>query len=210
MSSIDGTPTQEADRRPSRREGRAFAYRHRSRPRRRTPGLRRTTNTGCSPLPLVLPETRCRLASETPPNEGHPGSHRVDRQRHGADRAGRLPLADVPDPGRLRRPDGRLRHLVRHLRRPAAVHGHRHLLRGAVEALPRRRVVVLLRRTGLPQQDARLQVRPHRQVHHRLGQPPLLLGLPRPDGRRDGPRRRLHGRRPLAPVSSVRRWPARC
>ena len=53
------------------------------------------------------------------------------------------------------------------------------------------------------------QVRPHRQVHHRLGQPPLLLGLSRSDGRRDGPDRRLHGRRPHAAVFQLgRRQPA--
>ena len=49
------------------------------------------------------------------------------------------------------------------------------------------------------------QVRPHRQVHHRLGQPPLLLGLSRADGRRDGPDRRLHGRRLHAQYVSARR-----
>ena len=45
---------------------------------------------------------------------------------------------------------------------------------------------------------ARLQVRPDVQVHHRLGQPPLLLGLSGRDGGRDGDPRRLPGRPALS------------
>jgi hypothetical protein len=41
---------------------------------------------------------------------------------------------------------------------------------------------------------AGLQVGPHLQVHGRLGQPPLLLGLSRRDGLRDVHLHRLHGR----------------
>ena len=46
------------------------------------------------------------------------------------------------------------------------------------------------------QQDARVQVRAHRQVHHRLGEPPLLLGLSGLHGRRDRAPQRL----PAQPV----------
>ena len=81
------------------------------------------------------------------------GPDRIDCQRHGADRAWRVPLADVLHPVRVRRADGGAGHVVRHLRRRAAVPRHGDRLRRAVEALSRRRLLVLLRRAGVSVED---------------------------------------------------------
>ena len=42
-------------------------------------------------------------------------------ERDGVDRPGRLPLADIPDASPVRRPDGRMRHVVRHRLRALAL-----------------------------------------------------------------------------------------
>ena len=54
----------------------------------------------------------------------------------------------------VRRAAGRAGHVVRHPRRRLAVPGDRHRVRGAVEALSRRRLIVLLRRAGVSLEGA--------------------------------------------------------
>ena len=73
-----------------------------------------------------------------------------------------------------------------------------HQLRRAVEAVSGRGLVVLLRGAGVPVEDEGVQVRPDGQVHHRVGQPPLLLGVPGLHGRRDRAPQRLSAQPVLA------------
>ena len=89
-------------------------------------------------------------------------------------------------------------HVAGHLRRAAALPGHRRCLRRDLQALSRHRLQLLLRRAGHALQGQGLQVCPHRQVHRRLGLAPLLLGLSRRDGGGHRHLLRLCGRLPLS------------
>src|SRR5271157_1770701 len=71
--------------------------------------------------------------------------YRPDGERHGADRAGRLLVADLCGASRVRRPYGRYFHVVRYLPCPLALLRNRDFLRGTVEALPGGRVFLLFR-----------------------------------------------------------------
>ncbi len=152
------------------------------------------------PCHFALTKTRCLdvFRSAATPNEEDLGPDRPDDERHGVDRAGGLPLADLRAAMSVRPAHGRLRGVVRHRGGPGVVLRHGHRLRRTLEALSRRRLVVFLRRAGVSLQDAGLPLRPPGQVHRRLGQPHVLLGLSGGDGGRDRHPRRLPGRPTLA------------
>src|SRR5207245_534994 len=77
------------------------------------------------------------------------GPDRIDRQRDGADCAGRLPVAHLLHPVRLRPADGGTGHVVWHLRRRAPLSRHGYRVRRVVEAVSRSRLLVLLCRAGV-------------------------------------------------------------
>ena len=131
---------------------------------------------------------------------------RVDDERHGAHRARRLSLAHLLHSGDHR--SDRARDVDRHLRRPAALSGHRRLLRGNGEALSRHRQLLLLRRAVVPQPRQGVEVCAALEVHRRLGLAPLLLDLSRRDGRRHGHPLRLPGGHALAELHErLQSWP---
>src|SRR5215475_7538833 len=95
-------------------------------------------------------------------------SHRADIERDGADCAGRVPLAHVLPTERLRRAARGTGHVVRHFRSRPSLPRDSDRLRGALEALPRCRLVVLLRRAGVSLEGEIAEVRARREVHRRL------------------------------------------
>ena len=97
----------------------------------------------------------------TTPNEENLGPDRPDDERHGADRAGGVPLADLRPAMPVRCPRWPARAIwFGIVAGPAVVLRHGDRLRRTVEALSRGRLVLLLRRAGVSVQDPRLQASP--------------------------------------------------
>ena len=119
------------------------------------------------------------------------GSDRINLERYGADRAGRVFVAHILYPICVRSADGGSRDVVWYFGRASAVFGDGYCVRGTLETLSWSGFVIFFRRAGVSQQVKSIQIRPHRQVHRGLGESPLLLGLSGTDGRRDGAGRRL-------------------
>ena len=132
-------------------------------------------------------------ANRTTKNEAHVGSDRGDGQRNGVDRAGRLSLDYLRSPGWICVSIG-----------PGDVGGdifcgraglrHRDLILRVGQTLSGRGELLPVRGKGVPEHYARLPIRPHREIRHRMGLASLLLGLSRRDGRDHRHHDRIHRR----------------
>ena len=128
----------------------------------------------------------------------------LDHQRDGADRARRLPLAHLPDPVALRRAHGRAAPCgSASSSRCCSASPRRSATPSSRSSIPGAGSSYFFAEQAFLSQDEGVQVRPHRQVHHRLGEPPLLLGLPGLHGRRDRAPQRLPARTSSSPTPSA-------
>ena len=129
--------------------------------------------------------------------QAHAGSDRSHHQRNGAHRAGSLSLAHLPDPGALRRAH-------RRVARCGSASSARLLLCFATaisyaelsKLYPGAGSSYFFAEQAFLSKTKAFKFARMAKFHHRLGQPPLLLGLPGLHGRRD----RAHQRLPAEPV----------